>query len=189
MKIKTNAIMTVLIPITCLLSVPTAAAGQSFGERVRVTLASDWMVGRVIAIGQDEVELILQDGGGMAVARGDIRQVERGIVRSQWKKGLVMGVTPGVLLTVAGLCCMDDSVSGVAPLLSVQGAGVIGGILLTGLGGFVGSGIGALRRRETWEAIPGWDMGGVKSDLLVAQRPGQEGRRHLLMGVRLRLLP
>lgn len=186
-KIKTNATATVVIPIICLLQVPTAAVGQFVGERVRVTLVSDLMVGTVAAIGQDEVELILGDGRELAVARDDIRRVERSIVRRQWKKGLVIGAAPGVVMTVVGLCCLDDSSSDFS-LLSDQEAGVIGGIVLTGLGGLVGSGIGALIRREGWEAIPGWDMGGAQPDLLLALQPGQEGRRHLLMGLRLRLL-
>lgn len=189
-KIKTNVIATVIIPIICLLQMPTAAAGQFVGERVRVTLASDWMVGRVTAIGQDEVELILGDGREVAVARDEIRRVERSIVRRQSTKGLVIGATPGVLLTVVGFCCLDDSSSDSIKLsASDKEKGVIGGVLLAGLGGLVGIGIGALIRREGWEAIPGWDMGGVKSDLIVVLQPEQGGRRHVLLGVRLRLLP
>ena len=160
-------------------------AGQQVGDRVRVLVSGQSIVGEVTSMDGQGIQL-LRDGRHQTFVPGDITRLERSDgVQSRWKKGLyyggALGAGAGVLYGRVGETCdvlfgaTDECTEVVVEVAIV--AGLIGGAI----GGVLGAGVGALIRREAWTAIP---VGGtmVRLSPVVGHRLGPNGQSALLLG-------
>ena len=141
------------------MSFPTALFGQSVGDRVRVVVEGDKMLGTVESMSQSSFDLKLAgDGSLRSVMYRDVERLERSAGTLTYKKrGFLIGAIPGGVLGglvgwgassfCPGLCetpSVGEQLTGMA----------VGSILFgvpTGLAGLV---IGALVKGEKWDTIP-----------------------------------
>ena len=154
-------------------------SSPGLGERIRVTLPSGRIVGVLAEAKPDELVLALAGkGGGLrTVEHDEIRRLERSLgERGQARKGAIYGALGGASLgTLLGLARGDYSVN-------VAGTAWAFGLLGAGAGALAG----ALWKREAWETIEDRDSPGMTTGLIFDVRTGQQGRRSLFIGGRLR---
>ena len=155
------------------------------GERIRVTLPAGRIVGVLAEAKPDELVLALAGkGGGLrTVEHDEIRRLERSLgERGQARKGTIYGALGGAALgTLLGLARGDYSVS-LNHGYNVAGTAWAFGLLGAGAGALAG----ALWKREAWETIEDRDSPGMTTGLIFDVRTGQQGRRSLFIGGRLR---
>ena len=170
--------------------VSSPLAGQNVGDRVRVLVSGQSIVGEVTSMDGQGIQL-LRDGRHQTFVPGDITRLERSDgVQSRWKKGLYYGATVGAGAGVlygrlVGETC--DVLIGETKECTEVGikVAIVAGLTWGAIGGGLGAGVGALIRRETWTAIP---IGGTMVDLspVVTPRLGPNGQSALLLGARIR---
>ncbi len=150
---------------------PTAA--QDVGDRVRVVLVGETLIGRVSGVQDDAFRMTLPNGVSRSIQRAEVRWLERDLATGTnavpWaKKGLVRGALGGAaigfLLGMAvGPECLDSECnfavsehirSGAQYGLGYAG---IGGVL----GGATGLILGSRSQRDEWQVIPLPDGAGV----------------------------
>ena len=141
------------------ISLPLSA--QSIGDRIRVTTPGVTAVGEVTTM--DDQGLQMLNGGILqSFSYRQIARLERSAGhQSQWRKGLIYGGGAGVgagLLyraLVSGAC--DTLTLGVATEDCAEvGAEVafLAAVTWGAAGGLLGTGVGALVRRELWADVP-----------------------------------
>ena len=165
-------------------------AGQQVGDRVRVLVSGESIVGEVTSMDGQRIQL-LRDGRHQTFAPGEITRLERSVgVQSRWKKGLyyggIVGVGAGVLYgRLVGETC--DVLLGENKECTEAGikVAIVAGLTWGAIGGGLGAGVGALIRRETWTAMP---VGGTKVGLspFIASQLGPNGQSTLLLGAHIR---
>ena len=170
--------------------VSSPLAGQNVGDRVRVLVSGQSILGEVTSVDGQGIQL-LRDGRHQTFVLGEITRLERSAgVQSRWKKGLyyggAVGAGAGVLYgRLVGETC--DVLIGLTKECTEAGikVAIVAGLTWGAIGGGLGAGVGALIRRETWTAIP---IGGTMVDLspVVATRLGPNGQSALLLGARIR---
>lgn len=52
-----------IVAVACGVMIPAAISGQEVGDRVRVTFGANWVVGEVVRMSRDELELAVAGGG------------------------------------------------------------------------------------------------------------------------------
>ena len=145
------------LAVAVVLLSPWPVEAQEVGDRVRVVLAGDTLIGQVTGMRRDGFELEMTHGDSRLVMRAEIRGLERAEVVGNYAEayagkgilgGGLAGVGVGGLLGVMG--CLDSD-SGCAGLFFFPTAlGLAGAIVGAG----VGAAVGAAIPREGWEAIP-----------------------------------
>ena len=113
------------------------------------------VVGVFNEMGADGIEITHVDGETRVFASADVQRLDRSVLRRQWKRGMLVGAIPGVIMIGWGACCADDS-PGIGGLPSEQGTSAFFGVLVGGLGRPPAPGVGAFVWRERWEPITGW---------------------------------
>jgi len=189
-SMKGRAIAVVALVLCCVLA-PLAASAQIPGERIRITLAAERIVGVLGEMRPQEL-IVLQHAGGTglrSIALGEVLRLERSIgAGSRWKRGLLIGGLSGLALGAvlnaqeSGSDCDPSEFTclGVNPV-SDESALVVVGVL----GGLIGAGIGSAFRTEQWEPIEGWDAPRPLG-LAVSVRTGPKGSAAFLLGGKLR---
>ncbi len=141
----------------------TPAAGLA-QERVRVTLPEETIVGVVSQMSPDVLELGVRGGGSRAFSRNEVLRTERGFQRDRSHRGYllgsVLGWAGGAAVAVGGLGKNADG----------NGLWVFATPIGVMAGGYVGSRIGASRKREVWETVPSWTGGPVRVTLSDSER-------------------
>ncbi len=180
-----------------LLAVPISA--QTVGDRVRVTVAGETMIGEVTGVSSGGFDINIEDAGSASVVRSEIERLERSTgIESHWKRGLLIGgiggLTAGLLAgSEFGDCQRERTLGDV--LLDQPGSGCtqtaeeIGwtwGFAGAGIGGILGLGVGALiKTRESWLTVPNrataWTFRPA-----IDVRLGREGRLAAVLGGRIR---
>lgn len=150
-----------LIAATCCIFMPTSGFGQ---ERVRVTLPGETVVGVVTQLNPYVLELELPGGGSRMFSKDEVLRTERGFLRNRWHLGYLLGTVAGYATGVA-----------VAYAYGVQdpeASGLWGFAAPLGLmaGGYVGFRLGASRKWEAWETVPGWTGDPVRVTLSDSER-------------------
>lgn len=146
------------IAIACGMSIPADGVAQ---ERVRVTLASDTIIGVVTRMSPQELELSLGGTGSRVLSRGEVLRTERGFLRSQWHWGYLRGSIAGFGAAVATFFAFENEFHDNAVLLTPLG--LVGG-------GIAGSWIGVSRKREVWKLAPQWTGDRVRVTLSDSER-------------------
>lgn len=145
---------------------PAATAGQDVGDRVRVYLTTETLIGQVSGVRQDGFQLSMADGLSRSVLRADIRLLERDVAMGSnaipWAKkgfarGALGGAAMGFLLGMAvGPDCRDSECDFTVPEHIRAGArwglgyAAIGGVL-AGAAGLI---VGSRSARDEWQVIP-----------------------------------
>ena len=157
--VKLGSLVAVLLVSQALTSLPLAA--QSIGDRIRVTAPGVIVVGEVTLV--DGQGFQMREGGILqSFSYREIARLERSAGRqSQWKKGLLYGGGAGVGVGLA----YGALVSGTCDALTLGGAteecaevgaevALVAGLAWGAAGGLLGTGVGALVRRELWTDVP-----------------------------------
>lgn len=169
-----------LLVAAALLLLAAPLAGQRAGDRIRVSLAGDRLVGRVGETTETGFVLNIEGGSAREVTHREIELLERSLGRRTYKKlGFLIGAGAGVGIgTALGLIVSDLCDEGDADCGAGLGAavGILGSLYYGGGLGLIGLGIGHLIKGENWEPIDGMRMGlGIRP-----QQPGTLPR--LLIG-------
>lgn len=155
-----------LLVSALLLALPSATVGQEVGDRVRVLVDRETLIGRVSETSADSFLIELASGTSRSIARADILWLERDIGTGSnaipWaRKGLVRGglggASVGLLLGLAvGPICRDNVCDfstrehlRAGALYAVLSAG-IGGVL----GGATGLALGSMSPYDDWQVVP-----------------------------------
>lgn len=157
-----HAIAGLFVAVACGASMPAAGFGQ---ERVRLTLPRDTLVGEVIRMSAEELELSLGPGRSRVFPRDEVLRMERGIERSQGHVGFLLGAVLGYGGGIALLFASDDP-----DLWPVTPIGLV-------VGGLAGYGIGAAKKVVRWEIVPAWTV-----DWMMPFRGGNTGLPRDLRG-------
>lgn len=67
----------VIAAVACGMLIPCSMSGQEVGDRLRVTLGANWVVGEVMRMSPGELELGMAGGGARVFTPDGITQVER----------------------------------------------------------------------------------------------------------------
>ena len=179
-----------------LLAVPISA--QTIGDRVRVTVTGEMMIGEVTGVSLEGFDIDIEDAGSASVVRSEIERLERSTgIESHWKRGLLIGgiggLTAGLLAgSEFGDCqrerTLEDVLLGSPGDGCVQTAEEIGwtwGFVGAGLGGILGLGVGALiKKQESWLTIPNRAAGSTFRPAIDV-RLGRDGRIAAVLGGRI----
>ena len=176
----------------CGVLVPLAVSAQEPGERIRITLASERIVGVFGEMRPEELVLLQQGeaGGLRSIGLDEILRLERSIgTGSRWKRGLLIGGLSG--LALGALFNARDSGPDCDPseftCISISPASDMEALAAVGLlGGLLGTAIGSAFGTEQWETIEGWETRQPMLGLTVDLRSGPRGSAALLVGGRLR---
>lgn len=144
---------------------PRASVAQDVGDRVRVVLTGETLIGRVSGVQESGFRITLPNGVSRSILRTDVRWLERDLATGTnavpWaKKGLVRGslggAAIGFLLGLAvGPECLDSECNFAVSEHVRAGAqfglgyAAIGGVL----GGAAGLILGSRSQRDEWEVI------------------------------------
>lgn len=159
-----------------LIALPTSPQGgvaQDVGDRVRVVLVGETLIGRVSGVQDTSFRMTLANGVSRSIERTEIRWLERDLAtgtnaRAWGKKGLVRGALGGaaigLLLGLAvGPECLDNECN-FAVSEHVR-AGAQYGLGYAGIGGVLGGAtgliLGSRSQRDEWQVIPLPDGAGV----------------------------
>lgn len=166
---------------------PLAVSAQSPGERVRVTLASERIVGVVSESRPGELVVTGPRGGPWIVAHDEIQRLERSLgQRSQWRRGLLYGALSGVALAGVNAILVGDDEPGGFLNFSAADRFVLGSVLFGGVGGGIGTVVGAFLKREGWQAVEDWSPRGMTPGLMLDFSTGSREGRTLVIGGQLR---
>lgn len=169
--------------IMCGLLSPPPVSAQVPGERIRVTLVAERIVG-VIAESRPD-EFLFTDGGGASrtLAHEEIQRLERSLgLQSQWRRGLLYGALSGVALAGLNALRLGDDDSGGFLSFSTEERFLLGSLVFGGLGVAIGTVVGALIKRERWQEIEDWGSLGSTPRLMVDLSAGPGGSPALLIG-------
>ena len=158
---------------------PEPSAAQDVGDRVRVVLVGETLIGRVSGVLGDDFQVTLPNGVSRSIRRADVRWLERDLATGTnaipWaKKGLVRGALGGAaigfLLGLAvGPECLDSECN-FAVSEHVR-AGAQYGLGYAGIGGVIGGAtgliLGSRTQRDEWQVIPLPDGAGVMVGLRI----------------------
>ncbi len=145
---------------------PSAASAQDVGDRVRVFLGDETLIGRVAEILPDGFRMDTANGLSRSVSEAEIRWLERDVATGTnaipWGKkgflrGALGGAAVGVLLGLAvGPTCHDNECSFSVPEHIRAGARYGSGY--AGIGGLIGGTagliLGSMNARDEWQVIP-----------------------------------
>ena len=152
--------------IMVLLQPPSATTAQEVGDRVRVFLAREMLVGQVAEMRADGFHLVISDGDSRLIARAEILRLERDVAtgtnaipwgKKSFARAGLAGASVGFLLGLAvGPICRDNVCDFTIPehiragALYAVGFGVGGGLV----GGATGAILGSRIPRDEWQLIP-----------------------------------
>ncbi len=145
---------------------PRASVAQDVGDRVRVVLTGETLIGRVSGLQDNGFHMTLPNGVSRSIRQEEIRWLERDLATGTnaipWgKKGLVRGAVGGAaigfLLGMAvGPECLDSECN-FAVSEHVR-AGAQYGLGYAGIGGVLGGATGLIAgsrsQRDEWQVIP-----------------------------------
>ena len=149
-----------LVVAACGMATPAAGLAQ---ERVRVTLPEEMVVGVVSQMSPDVLELGLVGGGSRKFSRNEVLRTERGFQRDRWPGGYLLGSVLGWAGGAAVALGLGKNADHNDLWVLATPIGVMAG-------GYVGSRIGASRKREVWETVPSWTGGPVRVTLSDSER-------------------
>lgn len=152
---------------------PRAGVAQDVGDRVRVVLTGETLIGRVSGVQDDGFRMTLPNGVSRSILRTELRWLERDMATGTnaipWgRKGLVRGALGGaaigLLLGLAvGPECRDSECN--FDISEHIGAGARYGLGYAGIGGVLGGAtgliLGSRTQRDEWQVIPLPDGTGV----------------------------
>ncbi|MDE2752484.1 MAG: hypothetical protein OXI83_07920 [Gemmatimonadota bacterium] len=184
--VRPGFLLALLLGTEALNSLPLSA--QNIGDRIRVTTPGAVAVGDVTMV--DNQSFRMRDGEILrSFTYREIARLELSTGRqSQWRTGLLYGGGAGV---GAGLL-YGALVSGTCDALTLGGASqecaeagaevaVVAGLVWGAAGGLLGTGVGALVRRELWTDIP-FARADVSLRPIIGRGPGTD---RMLLGVRI----
>jgi len=159
--------------LTALPASPQEGVAQDVGDRVRVVLVGETLIGRVSGVQDTSFRMTLANGVSRSIERTEIRWLERDLAtgtnaRAWGKKGLVRGALGGaaigLLLGLAvGPECLDNECS--FTVSEHVRAGAQYGLGYAGIGGVLGGAtgliVGSRSQRDEWQVIPLPDGAGV----------------------------
>jgi len=157
--VQPGALLALLLASLALTSQPLSA--QSIGDRIRVTTPGFNAIGEVTMV--DDQGFQMRDGGTLhSFSYREIARLELSAGRqSQWKTGLLYGGGAGVgagLLygALVSSTCDALTLGGATGECAETGAQValVAGVVWGAAGGLLGTGVGALVRRELWTDVP-----------------------------------
>ncbi len=135
--------------------------GQDIGQRVRVTVEDDVMIGTVTSASGNSFDINLQDGGSHSVMYRDIARMERSLgIRTYKKRGFLIGFGAGAVVGgLTGYFAMDVGcvigTLGLAPCdfeEKMEGA-IVSGVISGGIVGLGGLIAGEFVKREAWASV------------------------------------
>lgn len=188
---------TLFVALAVLAILPSTATAQQLGDRVRVFLGDETLIGLVSSLGDDDFQIDIEDGDSRSVARAEVLWLERDVGTGSsaipWAKKGVMtgglgGASVGFLLGLAvGPVCRDSECNHTIP--EHIRAGFAYAALYTGIGAFIGGATGLILGASTpyddWQVIPDEDAATrFRPSFGVWTNP--EGRLGLAFGGRLR---
>ncbi len=155
-----------VVPMAVLAVQPSTAAAQEVGDRVRVFLGDETVIGLVSSLREDDFQIDVENGDTRSVARAEVLWLERDVGTGSsalpWgKKGVMIGglggASVGFLLGLAvGPVCRDSECNHTVP--EHIRAGFTYAALYTGIGAFVGGATGLILGASTpyddWQVIP-----------------------------------
>lgn len=167
--------------------------GQDIGQRVRVTVEHDVMIGTVTSTSGNSFIVNLQDGGSHSVMYRNIARMERSMgIRTYKKRGFLIGfgagavvggfmgyhaMDVGCVIGTLGLAECDTEEKMEAAILT----GVISGGIL-GLGGLIA---GEFVKREAWATVRVPSASGrLRIDPMVEVVIAQDRRPGIVVGAR-----
>ncbi|MDE3258691.1 MAG: hypothetical protein OYM47_12720 [Gemmatimonadota bacterium] len=172
------------------LSSPGPAFGQSVGDRVRVTLADDELIGSVVQV-EDEGFVLYRPGRERhTIEFNDISILERRTKSgSHWKfggaVGFAVGGTAGGFLGW-GAKRIDNNLSDTFSREDETGW-TVAGVFLGGVTvGLLGSGIGFLIKKHKWQAIPIPSVSGRLRISPMLDVASSASNRRAVLGARIR---
>ena len=171
------------------MSFPSPLFGQSVGERVRVTLEGDKMIGSIASMNQSGFDLNLSEGGSLSVMYSDIKRLERSLGTENYskKERLTGGLAGGLvgLFLAAITPCVDLYSCERSGEIIIEGASK-GAIFLGAPLGLIGMVSGALMKKEKWETIPTPSMSGRLRICPMIDVASIGGNRRAVVGARIR---
>lgn len=152
---------------------PGGGVAQDVGDRVRVVLVGETLIGRVSGVQDNGFHVTLPNGVSRSILRTEVRWLERDLATGTnaipWgKKGFVRGALGGAALgfllgLAVGPECLDSECN-FAVSEHVR-AGAQYGLGYAGIGGVLGGAtgliLGARTQRDEWQVIPLSDGSGV----------------------------
>ena len=181
------------------MSFPSPLFGQSFGERVRVTLEGDKMIGTIASMNQSGFDLNLSEGGSLSVMYSDIKRLERSLGTENYSNkerltGGLAGGLAGVLVggLVGGLVGLELYLDGLESYCCERSGEIIiegaskGAIFLGAPLGLYVMVRGALMKKEKWETIPTPSMSGRLRISPMIDVASIGGNRRAVIGARIR---
>ena len=152
---------------------PRAAVAQEVGDRVRVVLTGETLIGRVSGVQDDSFRMTLPNGVSRSIVRTEIRWLERDLAtgtnaipwgRKGFVRGALGGAAIGLLLGLAvGPECRDSECN--FDVSEHVRAGARYGLGYAGIGGVLGGAtglvLGSRTQRDEWQVIPLPDGTGV----------------------------
>ncbi len=177
----------VIAAVACGMLIPCSMSGQEVGDRLRVTLGANWVVGEVMRMSPGELELGMAGGGARVFTPDAITQVERLVRKTQGKRGFVIGGATGWVLGGTYLSMLAEALESRLTTFSDH----VGYFAAAAFGfgipcGLLGALIGSRIEREQWETVPGWGRAGAAPGLLLDLQSGSRGGTSLLVGGRIR---
>ena len=177
----------VIVAVAWGMLIPVSTSGQEVGDRIRVTLGANWVVGEVVRVSPGQLELAVAGGGSRVFTADVITQLERMVRKTQGKRGFVIGGAAGWVLGGTFLAWASE---GLEPDLTTfsdhVGLFAIAAPVFGLPCGLIGAIIGSRIERERWETVPGWGGGGNAPGLLLGLQSGPQGGTSLRMGGRIR---
>ena len=180
-----------------LLVSPSKTAAQDVGDRVRVFLVEETLIGQIAGIRPDGFQLDMGNGLSRSVLRDQIRWLERDVATGSnaipWGKkgflrGAMGGAAVGFLLGLAvGPDCRASECNFTIP--EHLRAGAKYGFGYAGIGGLLGGAtgliLGSMNERDEWQVIP---VEGAGADIapVVGLRASPGRGVGVVVGVRLR---
>lgn len=186
-----------VVAMAALAVLPSAAAAQEVGDRVRVFLGDETVIGLVSSLRDDDFQLDMENGDSRSVARAEVLWLERDVGTGSsalpWgKKGVMIGglggASVGFLLGLAvGPVCRDSECNHTVP--EHIRAGFAYAALYTGIGALIGGATGVILGASTpyddWEVIPDEDAA-IRFQPSLGLWTNPEGRVGLALGGRIR---
>lgn len=190
-----------MIALALLLLVCRSVGAQSVGDRVRVTMAKDMLVGQLAQVSGDGFVVALKDGRLREVAHIQIKQLELHTGKKRlWSvgRGVWGGATVGALLglVVAGVAGETEEYyercdafldwlpcePGKKRDLTDKGWSMVGGLT------FLGFVIGVVGSTETdkWKTISHEDLIGLTLSPVLDIRPSLHGGSTVVLGTHVR---
>ena len=154
-------------------------------QRLRVIVGRDEVVGEVVRMSADALELALPNGSTRVVRSEEVSRVDRAFTRRLWLDGYAVGALAGICVLTSYALDRSRGEPGTGAWIGAPISGAV-------FGGLLGLGVGGLIKAEDWESVLRWGHGrtlprrGMSAGPLLGLQPGQSGSTSLILGMRIR---